>query len=255
LDKRQLKSGQNGTGRALFRAQERHRKNNLNRNIYCRLLKQCQLPVLRFNINFNGRLLVEKTVCSNSGNQVHNEVVNGAMARMFNVADIFQFIVNCFNYRAFSQQDTVYQWRQPVFHIVSDTGYKMNAIVEKRFKQGLGDVALVAEEFSEEFLCERFNGFGVPVIHIAGCQAKREQFALVIANKMEFKAIKPAHCTFSTFGQFHKNLVAIDAFVVANGNFGTVDKGYTCAFTKTNSVQKEHHGHEYAVFKLNKAVV
>jgi hypothetical protein len=29
---------------------------------------------------------------------------------------------------------------------------------------------------------------------------------------------------------------------VANGNFGAVDKGYTCAFAKTNGVQKNITG-------------
>jgi hypothetical protein len=55
-------------------------------------LKRRQLPVLGFNVYFNSGLFIEKTVCSKCGNQVHNEVVNGAMARMFNVADVFQFI-------------------------------------------------------------------------------------------------------------------------------------------------------------------
>jgi hypothetical protein len=56
-------------------------------------------------------------------------------------------------------------------------------------------------------------------------------------------------------GQLHKNPVAINAFVVADGNFGTVNKGYARAFAETNGVQKEHHGYEYTVFKLNKTIV
>ena len=39
-------------------------------------LKDSELTVLRHKMYFYSRLFVEKGICSNSSNQVHNEVVN-----------------------------------------------------------------------------------------------------------------------------------------------------------------------------------
>ena len=43
--------------------------------------------------------------------------------------------------------------------------------------------------------------------------------------------------------------------VVTNGNFGAVYECNFGAFTKIDSVQKEYHWHENAMFNLNKSVV
>ena len=64
-----------------------------------------------------GRLFVEKTIRPQSPDEVHKEVVDAAMAGMFNVADIFQFIINSLNNRAFSEHNFIEKRHQAVFHI------------------------------------------------------------------------------------------------------------------------------------------
>jgi hypothetical protein len=42
---------------------------------------------------------------------------------------------------------------------------------------------------------------------------------------------------------------------MTNGNFCTVNKGYTCTFPETDCIQKKHHRHENTMFNLNKTIV
>ena len=57
---------------------------------------------------------------------INNEILQGTVSRMF-IVNIFKFIVHSFNDSAFSEPDFVPECHQPVFHIASDTGYKVNA--------------------------------------------------------------------------------------------------------------------------------
>jgi hypothetical protein len=42
-----------------------------------------------FKINLDGSFFVKEAICSQSGNQVHKEVVDAAVAGVFNIAYIF----------------------------------------------------------------------------------------------------------------------------------------------------------------------
>jgi hypothetical protein len=72
---------------------------------------------------------------------------------------------------------------------------------------------------------------------------------------MQFKAMKPSHCTFSGFGAMLKNFVSFNSFVVTNDNFSTVHKGYTSTFPETDSIEKKHHWAKNFVFYFHKTIV
>jgi hypothetical protein len=73
---------------------------------------------------------------------------------------------------------------------------------------------------------------------------------------MQFEAVKPTLCAFTPLCQAGKHFVArVHTLIVANGYFGTVDKGYAATLTEADGIQEEHNGHEDAVFELYKTAV
>jgi hypothetical protein len=72
---------------------------------------------------------------------------------------------------------------------------------------------------------------------------------------MQFKTVKPAHRTFSSFGNPPKNSVPGNTLIMTDGYFCAVYETYTCTFAETHRIQKEHQRHKNPVFYLNKATV
>ena len=82
-----------------------------------------------------GRFFLEETVYSQSGEQDYQAIYRTAMPGMFYFTNIFQFVVNCFNNRTFSQKDFISYCHQAVFHIAFHTGNQMQSVFEKQFAQ------------------------------------------------------------------------------------------------------------------------
>lgn len=70
------------------------------------------------------------------------------MARMFDLGDILELIVDGFDQRAFSQQNFVSHRHQFVFHILLDFSNELEVLFKKQLKQSLGDIAFIAKQFS-----------------------------------------------------------------------------------------------------------
>jgi hypothetical protein len=174
---------------------------------------------------------------------------------MFNFADIFQFVVNGFNNRSFSEKYFIPHCHQTVLHIAFDAGNQVQPILKKQFTQGSRNIPFVAIEFTEQLFAKRLNDRPVPVIHMGRSNAKMEQFAFIIDYQMEFEAIEPAHCAFANGCHILKNTVPFDPFIFANGHFSGIDKGNTRAFAKTNQFQKQGKGDHNFSFKFNETVV
>src|SRR5690242_6668799 len=88
--------------------------------------------------------------------------------------------------------------------------------------QQLGEVAFIAKEFADQS-CSEF-GNGTPIIDVAGCEAKGQQLTLIVDDQVQLEAIKPAHRGFATRGSSIKDVVLMDAGVVADSKRGGVDK-------------------------------
>jgi hypothetical protein len=132
----------------LTREQESCRYHSKNLRHY-RESEQGKLSVLRLKIDLDSRFFVEKTVGFQSCNQIYEEVIYRAVARVFDISGVFKQIINRLNNRAFSQYNTVIEGHQAVFHIAFDAGNEMYAVVEKRFKKPLRDVSPVGKKFPE----------------------------------------------------------------------------------------------------------
>jgi hypothetical protein len=55
-------------------------------------------------------------------------------------------------------------------------------------------------------------------------------------RQKKFEPVKPSHSGFTPFGKFLKNLVAVDAFIVANCYFGAVRKSISGTFAETDRI-------------------
>jgi hypothetical protein len=89
---------------------------------------------------------LKETICRQPGKQVYQKVYRTAMSGMFNFADIFQFVVNCFYNRMFYEKDFISHGHRTIFHITFDAGNRMQSIFEKR---KVGNLNINAASFSE----------------------------------------------------------------------------------------------------------
>ena len=76
---------------------------------------------------------------------------------MFNLGDVFQFIIDCFYQGPFSQQDFIRYAHQGIFHIVLHFGYQLYAVKEEVLEQGLPNISLVRTELAFYVLQEFFS--------------------------------------------------------------------------------------------------
>jgi hypothetical protein len=147
------------------------------------------LSGIRLKIKFYGGLFVKKAICAGRSSQVHEEVENASVATVFDVADVFKFIINRLNDSAFSQQDIIFQCHWPVFHIAFYAGYSVYPAVEKHFKKRSGNVSTVAKKFSKQLFFQYIKYFDGAVIRISRREEKTDCFTFIIADKMQFERI------------------------------------------------------------------
>ena len=72
------------------------------------------------------------------------------MASMGNLRDIFELVINGFNNRAFARQNAIEQGQKTGFWgflLFLGQGNQLNALHQELFKEGLGDIALIAKKF------------------------------------------------------------------------------------------------------------
>ena len=70
------------------------------------------------------------------------------MARMLNLRNVFELIINGFNDAAFSQQNLIEQGDDFGFHVFLELGDQFNVVHGQKFSELLGDVNFVAEQFA-----------------------------------------------------------------------------------------------------------
>ena len=71
------------------------------------------------------------------------------MARMFDLRDVFELVIDGFDNRALAQQELIDQRQELVFHIATYTGDQFDALFEQVFGEWTRKVALFAKELAE----------------------------------------------------------------------------------------------------------
>lgn len=154
---------------------------------------------------------------------MHHEIVGTAMARMLNLADILELIVDRFDQRPFAQEQLISQIQDLAVHVLTQLGDQMHPVLHQELlSQGLGDVAFVAKEFAEEAANQAGNR--PTVIDVPGCQAKGQQLTPVIDHQVELEAIEPAHRGFAPTGIHTKDPMLLDTGIAADRQRGGIDE-------------------------------
>ena len=91
---------------------------------------------------------------------------------MLNLADIFQFIVDCLNEQSLSQQYLIPQGHKTIFHVPFNTRNELDSFDKELFKKLLPNISFVGEEFTVDFFQEPGIFQWFPVIHITGSDNK-----------------------------------------------------------------------------------
>ena len=114
------------------------------------------------------------------------------MSGVFNLSDIFQLVIDSFDYRSLAEQYPVIHRPDSTFHVVFKFGYQLYAVNEEFAEQVFADVALVSDKFAIDEFYERFYFQRLTVIDIAWCYHEVQYFSFVIADQMQLKAVEPA---------------------------------------------------------------
>lgn len=138
-----------------------------------------------------GWLFREKRVCDQPGKQVCHEVFKTSMPSVFHLTYILQFIIDGFNQRPFLQGNLILNVHQAVFHALADFSDQVYPIDEELLKERFADAALVAEQFSEDFIMERFVPKRLSIINIALREYEVKDFTPIVDDQMKLKPEKP----------------------------------------------------------------
>ena len=70
-------------------------------------------------------------------NEIDEEVKGAAMARMLNLRNVLELVIDSFDDGTLTQEQFVGHEHQLVFHIGFEFGDELNALLHELFKQGL----------------------------------------------------------------------------------------------------------------------
>ena len=149
---------------------------------------------------------------------------------MFDLSDVFQFIIDRLDYRPFAEQYPVIHWPQPVSHVAFQFGNQLYAVNEQFIEKIPADVAFVADKFAIDELHERLHFQRFTVIDISGSDYEIQYFALVIADQMQLEAVEPTQRAFAALGYAFENLVHMYALIATYTQQGAVHETDACTF-------------------------
>ena len=90
---------------------------------------------------------------------------------------------------------------------------------------------------------------------IALCECETQQFASLVADKMQLKAIEPSHRAATSLGKTSKNFMLADSLIFAHTQRRAVHEAYACAFTTKLCSEKCEQGQQAYLLKLSEPIV
>ena len=174
---------------------------------------------------------------------------------MYNLCRILQHIVDGFDDVSLAQHHPVIERYQLVFHVHTQSSHQLHAILKEKVKQLLRYVTFVFEQLAIQSFGENLEYFRVFVADICACKYKGYNLASVIACKMQFEAVTPAHRSFPIGGESLEYLIGVSPEIMAHWNHRRINKGYAGTLSERTQIKKEHELEEHSAFQLHKAVV
>lgn len=169
-----------------------------------------------------GGKLRQQRISDEAGDQICHEIGGTAMTRVFDLALILENVIDRLDQCALAQDDFVEQVHQLVLHVLFDFGDKLKTVLPEFFEQRLGNVSLVAEQFSDQG--PGHLGHGHPVIDVTRREFYGEQLTPIIDDQMQLEAVKPAGGGFSSLCDVTENTVRRNPMVVTDVDSGGINK-------------------------------
>ncbi len=171
---------------------------------------------------------------------------------MFDLADVFELIVDSFYEASLPQHQLVAHAHELVLHVVAYGGDELNALIEKLAGELSRDISLVSVELAKQITRHPRNRN--TVVHIAWRYLEGEHFSELIDDKVKLEAVEPTFGGFSPLGNTLEDFVPVDSFRAAYLYGGAVHKGNS----RDLSLEGERVGHqreEYSRHPLDEAII
>ena len=174
---------------------------------------------------------------------------------MYNLCRILQHIVDGFDDVSLVQHHPVIERYQLVFHVHTQSSHQLYAILKEKVKQLLRYVTFVCEQLAIQSFGENLEYFRVFVADICACKYKGHNLAPVIACKMQFEAVTPAHRSFPISSDSLEYFIGVSPEIMAYGYHRGINECYAGTHSERTQIKKEHEPEEHSAFQLHKAVV
>jgi len=111
---------------------------------------------------------------------------------VFNLANVFEEIVDRFDDSPLTEQDFVSHIHEFVLHVFLQLGNEMNTAAVEFLEQRSRKIAFVSENLAEHMLSKLRNDRPISVVNIAGGEAESDDFTSVVDGNVQFEPEKPA---------------------------------------------------------------
>lgn len=116
-------------------------------------------------------------------------------------------------------------------------------------------IAFVSEQLAIQTFSKNLEYIRILIADIGTSKYKCYFLASVIARKVEFEAMAPAHCSLSVSGNSLEYLVGVSPEIVAYGYHRRVDECYADTSSESSQIKEKHELEEHAAVLLHKAVI
>ncbi len=200
-------------------------------------------------------LVIIKAICRQRPAKVHDEVMDGAVARVHDVRLVLEQCVDTLDDVTFTKHDLVPHGHEPVLHAGFQAVHQVYAVGEQRLEQLLLDISPVGKDLPEEHLGEHVPHTPVAVVDVGTCKTERYYLPAVIAEEVQLEAVAPAHRTPTVGGVTFEHLVVITSHVVAYRYHRAVHVRYSRTMAESGEFHEHHHKEKHPWHQLDEPVV
>lgn len=163
--------------------------------------------------------------------EVNEEVVGAAVAGMFDLADVLEFINDARDESTLAQEQFGAIRQDLCAHVLTACSDEDEALGEQELLgQRGGEVATVAKQLAEEAADEPGNRSAI--IDVARRQAQGQQLAAIIDDQVELEPIEPVHRGLAATRIHPEDAMLGDARIVADRERGGIDEADPAALAE-----------------------
>lgn len=136
------------------------------------------------------------------------------MAAVLNLAHILELVNDRLRYRTLTEQKAIHIAHQARLHPLTALGDQLHALCKEKFKQGLGDVALVPIDLAKEATQQLRHGLAI--IDVSRRESHAQNLTLIVEDEVELEAKEPSSAALASLCLALEDLVLMDSSIVAD---------------------------------------